>query len=55
MIIEVIANFLTLYNLLLSNARVPFLKLLVLQGVFPRELLVLLLNDLGFGTAVLIL
>jgi len=54
-LIEVRANLLPFGRLFASNMSMTLLELSVLRLVLPRDLFILLPDDLGFGTAVLML
>lgn len=55
MLIEVLAYLVALRSLIASYLLMSFFELLVLRLVFSGDLLVLLLDSLGFGTLVLML
>ena len=55
MIVEVFVNLLALSLFIILNFDVTLLELLVLSIVFPSNLLVLLLDDVGLVTTVLVL
>ena len=55
MLVKVDANLLALLRLLVGNSCVSFLELAVLSLILARNLLVLLADDLGFGSTILVL
>ena len=55
MIVEVFVNLLALSLFIILNFDVALLELLVLSVIFTSDLLVLLLDDVGLVTTVLVL
>mmetsp|Transcript_24826 Transcript_24826/g.33238 ORF Transcript_24826/g.33238 Transcript_24826/m.33238 type:complete len:178 (-) Transcript_24826:352-885(-) len=54
-LIEVLANLLSLLRFFVRNSGVPFLKLFVLSLILSRDLLVLLADKFSLGSSVLVL